>query len=68
LSTASARIGPLVSLELLRELDALYPERCADLKDSDREVWAKAGERRVLQFMRAAFDEANENILQGPSS
>jgi len=42
---------PEVTNELLRELDKRFPERCPDPKDSEREVWMKAGERRLVRFL-----------------
>ncbi len=65
MSTAS-RIGSMLSLELIVALEELFPNRCASLKDSDREVWFKAGQHDTVNFLRSAFDESNENILQGP--
>lgn len=44
--------GPLVApLELLTALDQLYPPRCPDPNDSEREIWMKAGERRLLEVL-----------------
>jgi hypothetical protein len=42
---------PELSVDLIAELDTLFPDRCPDLADSEREVWAKAGERRVISFL-----------------
>lgn len=39
---------------LLDLLDKLVPERSPSLEDSEREVWAKAGERRLVATLRAA--------------
>jgi hypothetical protein len=39
---------PYVPPELLQKLNQLYPDRCPDPNDSEREVWMKAGERRVI--------------------
>lgn len=57
------RIGALISPELLKELDALYPDRCPDPDDTERMVWVKVGERRVVNFLKSAFAESTENIL-----
>jgi hypothetical protein len=54
------RIGALVSKELLEALDKLYPARPPDPKDSDREIWMKAGERRLVDVLRAKLQEAEE--------
>lgn len=60
---SSLKIGPLLSKELLQELDKLYPHRCPDPRDSERELWMKAGERRLADVLWAKFNELNENIL-----
>lgn len=58
------KVGHLLSRELLEELDKMYPQRCPDPKDPEREVWMKAGERRAIDVLWAKFNEANENILR----
>jgi hypothetical protein len=55
-------IGSLLSLPLIEALEALYPPRPPSLKDSDREVWFKAGQYSVVEVLRAKFDEANESF------
>jgi len=57
----SNRLGPLLSQELLDTLDALYPSRPPSLTDSEREIWAKAGERRLVDVLWSKFAEANDN-------
>lgn len=32
-------------------LDRIYPERSPDPKDSEREIWMKAGERRLVRHL-----------------
>lgn len=59
----SLQIGYLVSEDALKTLDAMYPPRPPDPKDSEREIWMKAGERRLVEVLRAKFNEANESIL-----
>jgi hypothetical protein len=55
---------PVIPADLLDELDRRFPERSAELNWSDREVWLKAGERSVVRFLRARFDEQNETVIQ----
>lgn len=43
---------PHITDELVEFLDALYPERCPELSWTDREVWARAGERRVVRKLK----------------
>jgi hypothetical protein len=53
-------VGSLVSKELLEALDKLYPPRPPDPKDPEREIWMKAGERRLVEVLRAKLEEAEE--------
>ncbi len=39
---------PNKSEDLIQLLDSRYPERTPSLKDSDREVWWKAGRRALI--------------------
>lgn len=55
---------PVIPLELLEALDERFPERCPDLNWSEREVWARAGERRVIRLLKRAYEKQNENIMR----
>lgn len=61
----SQRIGFLITEEALEALEALYPARPPDPRDSEREIWMKAGERRLVEVLRAKFKDAVEDSLQG---
>ena len=39
---------PYLSKDLIEMLDQKYPDRCPNPKDTDREIWMKAGERRLV--------------------
>lgn len=54
------RIGLLLSRGLLDALESLYPARPPDPKDSEREIWMKAGERRAVEVLKAKYQEAEE--------
>lgn len=56
----SSRIGSLVTPDLLKALDELYPLRLPDPKDSLAELWIKVGERRIVDVLRSKFEEAND--------
>lgn len=49
-----------ISAQLLDELEELYPNRCADPNDSNREIWMKAGEQRILAFLRDQYELASK--------
>lgn len=42
---------PFVQKELLDYLERLFPDKCADLKDSDKEVYYKSGQRSVVNHL-----------------
>ena len=43
--------SPIISKELISYLDGLFPEKCADLKDTDRESIYKSGQRSVVNHL-----------------
>jgi len=51
---------PLPSQELIDALAQLFPDRCPSLKDSDREVWFKAGAAYVVEFLQNERDRQQE--------
>lgn len=59
----SLQIGYLMSGDFIKMLDAMYPPRPPDPKDTEREIWMKAGERRLVEVLQAKFNEANERII-----
>tara|TARA_R100000664_G_C2731493_1_gene121943 strand:+ start:541 stop:750 length:210 start_codon:yes stop_codon:yes gene_type:complete len=62
-STEPIRNVPDLSSSLIKKLDELYPKRFPDLSWSDREIWFKAGQRNVVDFLKKVHDEQNETIL-----
>jgi len=56
---------PPIPRALLEDLEQRFPPRYPDLKtDSDRDVWAKAGEGRVIQFLRAMYEDQNNTRIR----
>ncbi|MBN9346621.1 MAG: hypothetical protein J0I48_10555 [Devosia sp.] len=55
---------PTISEQLLRALEVRFPDRAPELTTPDREVWAQAGEARLIRFLRAKFDEQSETITR----
>lgn len=68
----SLKIGFLMSEDFLKALDGMYPPRPPNPQDSEREIWMKAGERRLVEVLQAKFNDAQEssyeNVLQQPST
>lgn len=54
---------PSVPEDLLKSLDETFPERCPEASWSDRKIWMEAGARRVVRFLKAKYEEQQENIL-----
>ena len=60
---------PVISDELIEGLDQVFPNRPPDLSLSDREVWYRAGQRYVVDFLieqqaRQKETMLNESVLE----
>lgn len=55
---------PAIPDRLVVALDKKFPHRCPNPKDSEREIWMKAGERRVVDFLIEQFNRQNEVVLE----
>ena len=42
---------PVISNELIDYLDSIFPEKSADLKDTEKEVYYKGGQRSVVNHL-----------------
>ena len=42
---------PVIKEDLLNYLDAIFPEKSADLKDTEKEVFFKGGQRSVVKHL-----------------
>ena len=60
-------MAPQTIGEFIDFLDHLYPNRCPDLHDTDREIWFRCGQRSVVEkciqiiSLEAEDDEENDN-------
>lgn len=54
------KVLPYTIGELIEDLDKEYPERSPNPKDSEREIWMKAGERRLVNILIARLNYTNE--------
>mgnify|MGYP001342893705 FL=1 len=52
---------PLISEELINYLEQLFPDKCADLKDTDKEIFHKSGQRSVVNHLIEKFKLQGEN-------
>ena len=51
--------------ELIKVLDKIYPDRLPSLKDNEREVWFKAGQRSVVNWLNELKKRSEDNLLGG---
>ena len=42
---------PVISNELIEYLDSIFPEKSADLKDTEKEVFYRGGQRSVVNHL-----------------
>ena len=54
---------PPIPKPLMDKLDEMYPERCPESNQSDRDIWIKVGERKVIRKLLAEFKSQNETTL-----
>lgn len=51
---------PVLSVDLIKELDKEYPDRWPRLSESEREIWFKAGQRSVVDKLLSLLKEAED--------
>ena len=54
---------PVLSDELINALDSHFPQRHPDLSLSNREVWYKAGQRAVVDYLIEQQARQKETML-----
>lgn len=52
---------PLKTDDLIKDLDKLFPNKCADINESEREIFFKSGQRSVVEFLKS---KQSNNILK----
>jgi hypothetical protein len=52
---------PVITKEMIDYLDKLFPDKCADLKDTDKEIFYKSGQRSVVNHLKEQFKIQGEN-------
>ena len=45
------RTIPIISDDLLKYLNGIFPDRCADLQDTEKQVFYKSGQRSVVNHL-----------------
>lgn len=46
---------PPISKDLIDVLEALFPDKCPDINDSDRKIWIDVGQQKVIRFLKHQF-------------
>jgi hypothetical protein len=52
---------PIIKEELIKYLNSLFPDKCADLKDEDKEIYYKSGQRSVVTHLINQYNIQQEN-------
>jgi len=52
---------PSIDDELLKYLEVMFPNECADLNDTDRKIFYKSGQRSVVQHLIEKYKEQQES-------
>lgn len=55
---------PVVSKELITELEKLYPDKVPDFEVSPDRIRFIQGQIQVVRFLRAQYDLQSQNILE----
>lgn len=55
---------PVVSKELITELEKLYPDKVPDFEVSSDRIRFIQGQIQVVRFLKAQFDLQSQNILE----
>ena len=42
---------PIITDDLIKYLDGIFPDRCADLQDTEKQVFHKSGQRSVVNHL-----------------
>ena len=54
---------PPITDELINGLDSVFPQRHPDLSMSEKEIWYKAGQRYVVDFLIEQQKRQKETML-----
>lgn len=56
---------PPIDPALVKALNQRFPHRCPNPNDSEREIWMKAGERRLVDFLLMQQAKQEKEALKG---
>ena len=52
---------PIISNDLIKYLNDIFPDRCADLQDTEKQVFYKSGQRSVVNHLTKEKKIQEEN-------
>ena len=52
---------PIISEDLIKYLNGIFPDRCADLQDTEKQVFYKSGQRSVVNHLIEKRNIQKEN-------
>ncbi len=53
-------LWPPIDEALIKRLEEVFPEKCPDLTQDDREIWHYVGQRAVVRMLRAIYLEQQD--------
>ncbi len=56
--------NPPIDPRLVEWLERVFPDKCPDPKDSDREIWMDVGRALLIRMLRTKLNVQEENILE----
>jgi len=67
-----AIVFPPINKELIETLEEVFPERCPNKSQTDREIWIYSGKRELVRYLKSVYEHQNldnvyESNLFGPS-
>jgi len=51
---------PTINEDLIKYLNTLFPEQCADLNDTEKTIFYKSGQRSVVKHLIEKFKQQQE--------
>lgn len=51
---------PILNEELIDYLDSIFPEKCADLNQTEKEIFYQSGQRSVVKHLVEKFKQQKE--------
>lgn len=51
---------PTINEDLIKYLNILFPEQCADLNDTEKTIFYKSGQRSVVKHLIEKFKQQQE--------